>query len=153
MPTHKISIIGLDKDRTAVATGRDLRISPKASREICKALKGMTIEQANKYLDDVIALKKSVPFKRHNKNMSHRGDLIGWHSGRYPQKACREFKKVLENLENNAIFKNLDSERMRLIHIISHRARKIQGITPRAQGRGSPKIKTLTHIEVVGEEF
>ncbi|MHA2103388.1 MAG: uL22 family ribosomal protein [Candidatus Hodarchaeales archaeon] len=61
MPTHKLSIIGLDKDRTSVATGRDLRISPKASREICKAIKGMTIEQANKYLDDVIALKKSVP--------------------------------------------------------------------------------------------
>ena len=153
MPSYKISIIGLDKDRTAVATGRDLRISPKHAREIAKAIRGMTIEQAQKYLDDVIAFKKSIPFRRHNKKMAHRSDLVGWYSGRYPVRACKAFKKVLENLENNAIFKNLDSEKMRLVHVVSQRARKIQGIVPRAQGRATPKIKTLTHIEMVGEEF
>ena len=153
MPTYKLSIIGLDKDRTAIATGRDLRISPKSSREICKALKGMTLEKANDYLDAVIAQKKSIPFRRYFKKMSHRSDLVGWHSGRYPVKACKEIKKVLANLENNAIFKNLDTERLKLIHIMAHRARKIRGIYPRAHGRGSPRDNILCHIEAVAEEF
>ena len=146
-------ILGIDPDKTAVACGRNLNISPKHAREICLALKGMKLETAMDYLDDVMALKRSIPFKRHNKKMSHRSDLRGWHSGRYPVKASREIKKVLENLENNAIFKGLDSEKMKLTHIISQRARKVKGFMPRAQGSSSPKYNTLSHIEVVAEEM
>ena len=154
MPTYKLSIIGIDKDKTAVATGRDLRVSPKHAREVARALKGKTVEAANKYLDDVMAFKRAVPFRRYNKKTSHRGNIQeGWHSGRYPVKTCKEYKKLLENLENNAIFKNLEADKMRLIHVMTHRARKIRGVMPRAQGRATPKINTLTHIEIVGEEF
>ena len=148
-----MSILGIDPDKTAVACGRNLTISPKHAREICLALKGMKLETAMDYLDDVMALKRSIPFKRHNKKMSHRSDLTGWHSGRYPVKAAREIKKVLENLENNAIFKGLDSEKMKLTHIISQRARKVKGFMPRAQGSSSPKYNILSHIEVVAEEM
>jgi hypothetical protein len=41
MPSWKYSIQGLDPDRTAIASGRDLRISPKAAREICHHIRGM----------------------------------------------------------------------------------------------------------------
>lgn len=153
MPNYKLSIIGLDPDKTAVSAGRDLRISPKHSREVCKMLKGIKLDAAIEYLDDVIKLKRSVPFKRHNKKISHRSDLVGWDAGRYPVRAAGEIKKVLENLENNAIFKGLDVDKLKLVHIISQRARKIVGYMPRAQGSSSPSVKTLTHIEAVAEEF
>ena len=153
MPSYGISVLGIDPDKTALASGRNLNISPKHAREVTRAIKGMKLETAMDYLDDVMALKRSIPFKRHNKKMSHRSDLRGWHSGRYPVKACREIKKVLENLENNAIFKGLDSEKMFLAHIISQRARQTKGYMQRAQGSSSPKYNTLTHIEVVGEEM
>lgn len=153
MPKFKMSIIGLDPDRTAKAGGRDLRISPKHSREVCSALKGLKIETAMDFLDDVINLKRSVPFRRHNKKVSHRSDLVGWDAGRYPVRACLEIKHVLVNLENNAIFKGLDVEKLRLVHIISQKARKIKGFMPRAQGSSSPSVKILTHIEAVAEEF
>ena len=153
MPKYKLSVLGIDPDKTAIATGRNIDISPKHAIEVTRALRGMKLEQAMDYLDEVIALKRSIPFKRHNKKVGHRSDLVGWHSGRYPVKACKEIKKVLENLENNAIFKGLDSEKIKLVHIISQRARKIKGFMPRAQGSSSPKYNTLTHIEVVGEEM
>jgi large subunit ribosomal protein L22 len=153
MPKYRMSILGIDPDKTALAAGRNIDISPKHAIEVTRALRGMKLEQAMDYLDEVIALKKSVPFKRHNKKVAHRSDLVGWHSGRYPVKACREIKKVLENLENNAIFKGLDTEKIKLVHIISQRARKIKGYMPRAQGSSSPQYNTLTHIEVVGEEM
>lgn len=155
MPSYNYSILGIDPDKTAIGSGRNLNISPKHAREVTRAIKGMTLENAMDYLDDVMALKRSIPFKRHNKKMSHRSDLASyrWHSGRYPFKACREIKKVLENVENNAIFKGLDSEKMRLTHIISQHARKLKGMMPRAQGSSSPKYNTLVHIEVVAEEM
>ena len=153
MPNFKMSIIGLDPDRTAKASGRDLRISPKHSREVCRALNGMKLETAVEFLDEVISLKRSIPFRRHNKKVSHRSDLVGWDSGRYPVRACLEIKHVLDNLENNAIFKGLDVEKLKLVHIISQKARKIEGFMPRAQGSSSPSVKTLTHIEAVAEEF
>ena len=148
-----MSVLGIDPDKTALAAGRNIDISPKHAIEVNRAIRGMKLEQAMDFLDDVIALKRSVPFKRHNKKIPHRSDLVGWHSGRYPQKACREIKKVLENLENNAIFKGLDTEKLKIVHCISQRARKVKGYMPRAQGSSSPKYNILTHIEVVGEEM
>lgn len=153
MPNYGLSILGIDPDKTAIACGRNIDISPKHAREITLALKGLKLEAAIQYLDDVIALKRSIPFKRHNKKMSHRPDLVGWHSGRYPVKACREIKKILENLENNAIFKGLDSEKLKIVHCISQHARKVKGFMPRAQGSSSPKYNILSHVEVVAEEM
>ena len=46
VPNYKISVFGLDADRTAIATGRNMRISPKHAREICHELKGKYLETA-----------------------------------------------------------------------------------------------------------
>ncbi len=40
MPSWRYSVTGLDPDKTAIASGRDLRIKPKAAREICNYIKG-----------------------------------------------------------------------------------------------------------------
>ena len=154
LPTRRLSTRGLDPDRTAVGVGRDMRISPKHAREICGAIKGRYLEDAQAYLDEVIAKKQAVPFKRHKKKVGHRRSLSGtkWAIGRYPVRASKEIKKVLENAESNAVFKGLDVTRLRVIHASTHRGRKIQGIFARAHGRTSPKIKTLSHVEVVLEE-
>ena len=67
VPNYKISVFGLDADRTAIATGRNMRISPKHAREICHEIKGKYLETAQEYLEQVIAGEKSVPFKRYRK--------------------------------------------------------------------------------------
>jgi len=149
LPNYKISVFGLDADRTAVATGRNMRISPKHAREICRELKGKYLETAQEFLEQVIREEKSVPFRRYRKKVPHRRDLRKWPSGRYPQKAAREILRVLENAEQNSSFKGLEVSRLRITHMAAQRGRKIRGYMARAHGRTSPSHQTLTHVEVV----
>ncbi|MFQ5977711.1 MAG: 50S ribosomal protein L22 [Candidatus Heimdallarchaeota archaeon] len=152
MPSYKLSVFGLDPDRTAVGCGRDMRISPKHAREVCAAIRGLPLEDAKTFLEEVEAKKRSVPFKRHRKKVGHRKDLQKWVIGRYPIKAALNIRRVLENAENNSVFKGLDTAKLRVVHAAAMRGTKIKRVMARAQGRSSPKVKTLTHIEIVLEE-
>jgi len=153
MPSWKYSIQGLDPDRTAIASGRDLRISPKASREICHYIRGMRLDKAKEVLGEVMEIKKPIPYRRHNKKVAHRKGAQGFDAGRFPQKAAGEILKILDQVEANAEFKGLYTDRLKIIHIASHKARVIRNYIPRAFGRSSPHFNHLTHIEVAVEEF
>ncbi|MFB0543542.1 MAG: 50S ribosomal protein L22 [Candidatus Bathyarchaeia archaeon] len=152
MPTWRYSITGLDPDRTAIASGRDLRISPKAAREICAYLKGMGLNEAKEALGEVVEMKRPVPFKRHDKKIPHRRGLAGFYAGRYPVKSAGEILKVLEQVEANAEFKGLLADRLKIIHISAHRGRTIRKYIPRAFGRATPYFNKLTHVEVAVRE-
>jgi large subunit ribosomal protein L22 len=153
MPSWKYSIQGLDPDKTAIASGRDLRISPKAAREICHYIKGMRLDKAKETLQEVVELKRPVPYRRHKKKVAHRKGTEGFDAGRFPQKAAGEILKLLGSVEANAEFKGLYTDRLKIIHIASHRARVIRNYIPRAFGRSSPYFNHLTHIEVAVEEI
>jgi len=45
----------LNPDKTAKASGRELKVSHKAAREVAKAIKGMDLAKAKEYLREVIA--------------------------------------------------------------------------------------------------
>jgi large subunit ribosomal protein L22 len=96
--------------------------------------------------------KQAVPYRRYNKEVSHKRGLQGWYSGRYPVKAAGEILAVLDGLEANAESKGLDLERLRLIHAVAQRARVLKRYIPRAFGRSSPNFENLCHIELVAEE-
>jgi large subunit ribosomal protein L22 len=65
MPKWGYSVIKeeLDPEKTAKASGREIRVSHKHSREICRTIKGMMLNNAKEYLRDVIDKKKAVPFR------------------------------------------------------------------------------------------
>jgi large subunit ribosomal protein L22 len=67
MARFAYSIQGLDPDKTVKASIREADISFKHTREIAINIKGMLLERAKLYLEEVIAMKRSVPFKRYNK--------------------------------------------------------------------------------------
>ncbi len=138
-----------DNNKTAKALGRGLKISPKHAIEICNKIRGMKVENAKNYLEDVIEMKKAVPFKRHNKKVGHRRGLEGWPTGRYPVKAASQILDVLNNAEANAEYKGLESENLKITHISSHKGYVIRGWTPRAFGRASPFNTPTTHIQIV----
>ncbi|MFX1320295.1 MAG: 50S ribosomal protein L22 [Promethearchaeota archaeon] len=144
-----------DAERLAKAAGRDLRIKPKHAREICATIKGMKIDQAKTFLENVIQLKQSVPFRRHKKKLAHKKDLkqFKWYAGRYPQKAASRIYEILASVESNAEYKGLDTELCRIIHAATHRGRIIKRYMPRAQGRSTAKFKNLSHVEIVIYEF
>jgi large subunit ribosomal protein L22 len=147
------SITDMDVEKTAKASGRELRVSPKHAREVCRTIKGMKVEQAKDYLSQVILKKKAVPFRRFNKKVGHRHGLEKAFAGRYPVNAARQVLNVLEGAEANAEYKGLDLERLRIIHASAYPGMKIKRFTPRAFGRSSPRFNTLSHVELVLEEM
>ncbi len=153
MPSWNYSIRGLDPDRTAIASGRDLRISPKAAREVCRHIRGMRLDKAKEILEQVIELKTPIPYRRHNKKVAHRKGAQGYDAGRFPKKAAGEILKLLDSVESNAEFKGLYTDRLKIVHINAQRARVLRNYMPRAFGRSSPHFNHLTHIEVAVEEF
>ncbi len=152
MPKWGYSVGWVDPDRTAKASGRELRISHKHAREICKAIKGMMLEDAKKFLEDVIAMRKPVPFRRFNKKIPHRKGLSKWPSGRYPVKAARYILRILKDVEANAEYKGLSLDKLKIIHAAAYPGAKIKKYFPRAHGRATPNFETLTHVEIVVEE-
>jgi large subunit ribosomal protein L22 len=150
----------LDPEKTAKASGREIRVSHKHAREVCRTIKGMMLTNAKEYLRDVIDKKKAVPFRRYKKKAGHRHGLEKTSAGRYPIKAAKKVLNVIEGAEANAENKGLDVDRLRIFHAAAYPGTKIKRFTPRAHGRSSPKYETLTHIEIVldekpvqGEEF
>jgi large subunit ribosomal protein L22 len=144
-----------DADRLAKASGRDIRIKPKHGREICAVIKGMKVDQAKSFLEKVINLEQSIPFRRHKKKVPHRHDIkqFKWYAGKYPQKAAARIYEILTSVESNAEYKGLDIDLCRIIHAAIHRGRIIKRYTPRARGRSTARYKHLSHIELVIYEF
>jgi large subunit ribosomal protein L22 len=153
MPKWGYSITDIDQEKTAKASGRELRVSHKHAREVCKTINGMKLDQAKDYLRQVILKKKPVPFLRFNKKVGHRHGLEKAFAGRYPVKAATEILRVLEGAEANAEYKGLDMENLRIIHASAYPGMKIKRFIPRAFGRSSPRYNTLTHVELVLEEM
>jgi len=129
--------------------GMELHISPKHAREICRTLRGMRANLARAYLEDVIALKRSIPFKRYRRNVAHRHDLVGWDAGRYPEKAAKAVLIVLDNALDNAEYKGMESDKMRIFHAGTLTGRTIRGWMPRAMGRATPKNTETVSVEMV----
>ncbi|MFX0003334.1 MAG: 50S ribosomal protein L22 [Candidatus Hodarchaeota archaeon] len=157
MPTWGYSFSGqkYDSERLAKASGRDIRIKPKQAREICAVIKGMKVDHAKNFLEKVIRLEQSVPFRRHKKKVAHKRDLkqFKWYAGRYPQKAAARIYEILTSVESNAEYKGLDIDLCRIIHAATQRGRIIKRYIPRAHGRSTARYKHLSHIEIVIYEF
>lgn len=150
MPEWGYSMETYDPVTMVRASGRELRISPKAAREICAAIKGMMLEEAKEFLRKVIAKRAAIPYRRYNKKVPHRRGLEG--AGRYPVKAASKILEVLENAEANAEYKGFDTEKLKIIHASAYPGAKIRRYMPRAFGRATPWFETLTHVEVVLQE-
>jgi large subunit ribosomal protein L22 len=153
MPKWGYSITDLNPEKTAKVSGRDLRVSLKHAKEVCRAIKGMKLEEAKNLLQQVINKKTAIPFRRYKKKAGHRRGLQKAYAGRYPIKAAKNILRVLEGAEANAEFKGLDAERLRIIHAAAAPSMKIRDYIPRAFGRSSPNFDTFTHVELVLEQI
>lgn len=158
MPVWRYSVRVEDESKVAKAVVRDVPISLKESYEILKILRGMKLKEAESFLEKVIRKETPVPYVRYKLSIAHKKGLSTmfpkWKSpiGRYPVKAAREILKLLKNVKNNAENKNLDVERLYILHIAAHKGRYLKRWMPRAFARATPKIRTTTNIEVIVAE-
>ncbi len=153
MPNYSYAFQNFDKSRHVRASIRESDISHKHAREIALAVKGLTVEKARNFLEDVVDHKIAVPFRRYNNEVAHRSNIRdGFSAGRFPKKASNEFLRLLDNLESNAEYKGMDLDRLAIVSCVIHKGTKLERFTPRAMGRSSPKIDTLVHLEIVAKE-
>lgn len=141
--------VELDDETTARVYGRELQVSPKKSREVASALRGLEVAKAKALLEDVIAKRRAVPYKRYKTFVAHRPGMAG---GGYPVKVAKAFLRLIESVEENAEYRGLDADSMRIVHISAYRGRVIQGYMPRAHGRSSKWAQESTNIEIIIQE-
>lgn len=127
----------------AGAKALNLPVSTKHCIEICDSLRYKDVSHAKRYLEEVVQLKRPVPFKKFVRNMGHKK---GMSSGRYPAKAAFEILKLLKSVEANAHFKGLNTGSLKITRLVANRAPN-----PRSGGRHNTGTKR-THVEVEVKE-
>lgn len=140
-------------DTIAKAKANELNMSPKHSIEIATFIRHQQVNDAIAYLNEVVGLKKAIPFRRFNRNVAHKRGLPGnWDAGRYPVKASRAYIRILESVKKNAEYIGLDADNLEIIHVSANRGRAQKSFFPRAMGRATPKVRETVNIEIVVRE-
>ena len=82
----------LIRTRPSKAIGKEMPISPKYSREICRMVRGKNIDVAIKMLEEVIELQEAGAVRRYNIGVAHK---TGVGPGRFPKKSAAAILKVI----------------------------------------------------------
>ena len=131
-------------DNIAKAVGRDLNISMKTAVEVCRFVRGKSIERAKKELQGVIDGDVAVPYMRYNKDVPHR-TAIG--PGKYPRNVASTILGLLESATSNAQSKGLSTGKLAIIHICA-----LKASAPMHGGRNGGRKMKRAHVEVVVAE-
>ncbi|EIE22013.1 ribosomal protein L17 component of cytosolic 80S ribosome and 60S large subunit [Coccomyxa subellipsoidea C-169] len=135
------------------ARGSDLRVHFKNTRESAMALRKMELNKAKRYLEDVLAHKRVIPFHRfcggvgRTAQAKNEGSTTG--QGRWPKKSAEFLLGLLKNAESNAEVKGLDTDNLFISHIQVNQAQKQRRRTYRAHGRINPFMSSPCHIELI----
>src|SRR3989338_8439858 len=89
-----------DGKSMARSAGIALKISTKKTVELCNFVRGRRLSDAVRLLNDVVAERTAIPFRRYAKGGTGHKPGIG--PGRYPKNACIEVIKLLKQAEANA---------------------------------------------------
>lgn len=88
------------------AKGSDLRVHFKNTRESAFALRKMSLNKAKKYLEDVLAHKRCIPFRRYQgavgRTSQAKNEKNPGGQGRWPVKSAEFLLNLLKNAEANA---------------------------------------------------
>lgn len=142
MTYYKYSLKDYAEDM-ARGVARDASISRKQAIMISKAIRNKDLDKAQSYLKRVLEMKQAVPFTRFSNGLGHKSGMA---AGRYPQKACKVFLDLLNQVEANAQTKGLG--KCRIIHVCTQQAHK-----PMRQGRQARVEMKRAHVEVVVKEI
>jgi len=139
--------------KSCKARGSDLRVHFKNTRETCFAIRQLDLSKAKRYLEDVLAHKRCIPFRRfcggvgRTAQAKNEGSTTG--QGRWPKKSCEVVLNLLKNAESNAELKGLDVDNLFIYHIQVNKAQKQRRRTYRAHGRINPYMSSPCHVEVI----
>ncbi len=112
---------GEDAKRSSLARAQALNmpISMKHSVEISRHLRYHSVRYAKQFLEEVISLKKAVPFRRFRRDVGHKRGMA---SGRFPQKAAGAFLRLIKDAEANSQVLGMDPSRLKIQTLVSNQA-------------------------------
>ncbi|CAN6548716.1 unnamed protein product [Malus baccata var. baccata] len=126
--------------KSCKARGSDLRVHFKNTRETAFSIRKMRLDKAKSYLEDVLAHKQAIPFRRFCRGVGRTAQAKNRHSngqGRWPVKSAKFILDLLKNAESNAEVNQAQKQRRR---------------TYRAHGRINPYMSSPCHIELILSE-
>lgn len=100
-----------DATKSCKARGSDLRVHFKNMRETAMAIKKMDLSSAKTYLEEVIAMRRCIVFRRfcggvgRTAQAKNEGSTNG--QGRWPKKSAEMLLGILKNAESNAEVRKL----------------------------------------------
>ncbi|MDO8642325.1 MAG: 50S ribosomal protein L22 [Candidatus Woesearchaeota archaeon] len=141
---HGYSFPDYEKGSMVRVIGRDVSISTKHSIEVCNTLRHRNIAVVKRILEDAIALKRPIPFKRYTNGAGHKPGMA---AGQFPKNACTAILNLIKSLEMNAQHKGLNTSRLVIIHAVANKGARPYRIS-RQRGR---RMKN-THLEFVARE-
>ena len=126
-------------EHVAKASSKNLDISTKHSVEISRNLRYKSTNYAKQLLEQVIVMKKALPYRRFVHDIGHRA---GMSTGRFPQKAAKQFLHLVKSVEANAQAKGLNVASLKITKILANKAS-----IPHTGNRWHRGTKR-THIEI-----
>jgi large subunit ribosomal protein L22 len=133
----------IPKKDEAVARGENLHMSKRHAMYICSFIKKKKIDEAMRDLEEVIKLKRAIPFKGEIPHRKGKGMM----SGRYPVKASKIFITILKSLKGNTIVNGMDIDNSRITFASANwDARPMRG-----RGRQAKRTNVVLKMtEIVG---
>jgi len=64
----------IEEEHFAIARALSLPVSTKTSVEVASFMRGKEVKKVKRYLQEVIEHKKSIPFKRYNRDVGHKAN-------------------------------------------------------------------------------
>ena len=128
------------KKTEAVARGLSVRAGKRHCMYICSFIKGKKIDVAIADLEQVIKLKKIVPYKGEVPHRKGKGMM----SGRYPVNASKIFIAILKGLRGNVAVNGMDADKTVIVEAYANWA-------ARPQRKGGVKSKR-THVNITARE-
>ena len=137
-----------------VAKAFDLRVHFKNTYETAKALKGMLVEKAVQYLEQVLKHERCVPFTKYDGATGRTGQAkeFGLTHGRWPEKSVKVLLNLLQNAKSNAESKRLNVDKLVVSNCQVNQAVCGRRRTFRAHGRINAYQSSNCHVTVRCEE-
>ncbi len=127
----------------------NLRISTKYATEFSNYFKNMNINKAIKITKDIQEKKDHLPLRKYTKKVAHRKGEAKRKTptGRYPIKTAKMIQELLEEVKANAENKNLDTDKLRIIHMFATKGTTRVNLQP--LGRPRRRENKSTNVEVI----
>lgn len=144
------SKIELTSNKFCKSRAYDMKVSFKNTRETAASIKGMDLQRAKQYLENVCRYREIVPFRRYRYGIGRKSQLkVKKHtSGRWPVKSSKFLLEILKNAESNASLKGLDLTSLYIKNIQVNKAIRGNRRTFRAYGKVNAFLSHPCHVEV-----